>query len=92
MQLPRALGGVVGGVTALRVATQLSPAGSVTVTVPVGVTLSPAGDVTVTWTVTPCPTTGELVLTEVIAVVGTAAITVSGTAGETLVLKLPSPE
>jgi hypothetical protein len=76
----------------MRVARQLSPAGSLTVTVPLGVRLSPTGDVTVTWTVTGCPTTGELVLTEVIAVVGTAEITVSGTAAETLPLKLGSPE
>jgi len=58
-----------------RVPMQLSPAPSLTVTVPVGVRMSPVGGATLKLTVTGCPTTDELGIAEVIVVVVLALVT-----------------
>jgi hypothetical protein len=59
-----------------KLAEQLSPTPSLTVTIPVGVRMSPVGGVTEKLTVTGCPTTTEPGEIERIVVVVLALITV----------------
>jgi hypothetical protein len=79
----------------LRVATvavQESPAGSLTVTLPVGVPLPGETGTTVNVTVTACPATDGLGDCEVMVVFVLALFTVCATPGEVLELKFVSPE